>query len=494
MNKQLLKKNYFIFFALLAGFPLFFIPNNWDGTIFAYGFLTENIGGIETWYKESSSNFQLMIVYILFFFKKLLNIHHEILFDFFTIATLILFSFEVKKYSEIFFLLENKWSNFCAIITCTFPVWHALSSFNLALYLFCFYLALFGFRLSFSRKIMEKITGIFLILFSFSIKSNFSFVIGLSTAYIFNRYFDKKYKKSNYLFVIVLLSLSAYFFNNTFFPPYGIYEGYNQLDFRSINILEIIKNTYDYLTFFFFFLWIPILCILLAKFTKKKSLIKKIIFDRNYLFILIIFLASIAPYVLVGKSSDLLFFSDHVSRHAFLISVSFSLFFSIIFKNLSKSSISKKLISFSMTLVTLQNLFLLSLGQYDKIESAIFKHNFVSKLKNIDKLPEGNVLILSKNKIIYRPYEINYLFFQAYGKAAWWGEFTNDINKNKANPPENILNNDYYRLQYVVNNYQKKCNTKLKIYNEISRLERIKKFYIFNSKNYNQIKIISSDC
>ena len=81
MIKKTLKNNYFIIFSIFAGIPIFFIPNSWDGEILAHGFQIENISGIETWYKESSSNFQLILIQILFIIKKLFNINHEFLFD-----------------------------------------------------------------------------------------------------------------------------------------------------------------------------------------------------------------------------------------------------------------------------------------------------------------------------------------------------------------------------------------------------------------------------
>ena len=56
---------------------------------------------------------------------------------------------------------------------------------------------------------------------------------------------------------------------------------------------------------------------------KKKDFI-------DYFAIIIIFAASIAPYVLVNKSSDLFYFTEYEDRHAFLIPLSFALFFTIL--------------------------------------------------------------------------------------------------------------------------------------------------------------------
>ena len=186
-----IKKNYFIVFVIFSGIPIFFIPTVWDALIFDYGFSTNNLSGTEIFFKNIGSPFQLFFIYLIFFIKKITLIPHEILFDLLTVITLILFSFEIKKYSEIIFKLNNNWSNLCAIFAISFPVWHSLVAFNLGLYLVCFYFVLLGYRLFISESLPIKIIGIIIILFSFSIKSNFSFIIGLCFAHNFRLFLNK---------------------------------------------------------------------------------------------------------------------------------------------------------------------------------------------------------------------------------------------------------------------------------------------------------------
>ena len=264
--KIFIKKNYFLFFIIFSGFPLFFIPNLWDGTIIDYAFTTKNLSGITSWFQETSSDFQLIILYLIFFLEKITYIPHEFLFDFFTIITLILFSFECKKYSEIIFGFGNKWSNLCAIFVICFPVWHSLVAFNLGLYLICYYLALLGYRFFVSKKLFIKIFGILLILFSFSQKSNFSFVIGLCLAHNLMLFFNGQKLKKYSLPFIIILCISSYFIYNFFFPPYGLYEIYNTVKFFELSLSNTIENILNYLSFFIYYLWIPIIYILTLKF------------------------------------------------------------------------------------------------------------------------------------------------------------------------------------------------------------------------------------
>ena len=50
----------------------------------------------------------------------------------------------------------------------------------------------------------------------------------------------------------------------------------------------------------------------------------------SFLSISLIFICAIAPYLLVNKSADLFYFGDYASRHSMLVSVSFSLFFTVL--------------------------------------------------------------------------------------------------------------------------------------------------------------------
>jgi len=495
MIKKTLKNNYFIIFSIFAGIPIFFIPNSWDGEILAHGFQIENISGIEKWYKESSSNFQLILIQILFIIKKLFNINHEFLFDLFNIITLVLFSTEVKKHAEQFFSLDNKWSNFCAVLVITFPVWHSLNAFNLTLYLFCFYLALSGYRLFFSKKIIIRLTGVLLILFSFSVKSNFALVFGLACAYTFKNYLDKKNLKVNSFIFIIFLCISSYIVHKVFFSPYGFYEGYNEIKLEEINIYLIAKNFYSFSTFFLFYLWIPFVFLLLIKLNNKNFKIKKLFLVNNYLPVFIIFAASVAPYCLIGKSSDIFFFSGHFSRHAYLVSISFGLFFAIFFKDISDNYFSKKIINLFMLIIVMTNLFILSIGQYDKIESAIFNSDFNKKVQKMN-IPEGKIVIVSKFLIPVSLYEGNYGFYNVYGKSARQVLTNLTINKKKnyTNIEIFFLNSNDYKKYFAIDDSKNDCITVLQIENELNRIDKIKNLYVFNSQKYNQVKFIKTNC
>ena len=493
---KLIKDNYFVIFAIISGFPLFFIPNVWDAVMFDYAFKTENLLGVEHFYKEIGSPFQLFFIYIIFFIQKITFLSHEFLFDFFTILILILFSFEIKKYSENVFGFDKLTSNFCAIIAITFPTWHTLVAFNLGLYLTCYYLALLGYRFFVSKNLIIKIIGIIVILLSFSQKSNFAFIIGLCLAHNLRLFFNDQIIRKYSLLLIILLSFSSYLIDSIFFAPYGIiFDEYNKVKFENLNLTEAIKNIYNYLTFFIYYLWVPIFYYLILKFKNDKIIIKNLFKRKNigdYIAVGVLFGASILPYILVNKSSDVHFFSDYDGRHSYLVAISFSLFFPLLLKQVNDSFNIKKVSLFFVSIFILQNLLILGVGYYTKVESAIFRYDFAQKLKEI-KMPEaGNVKIVNKHiPGSLRHYEISYIFYKAYGKAAWWVTSRTDQNER---PPEWMLKRDGYKILYFLKDYSAKCNTVIKLTNEIDKYQRISKLYIINYKDYFKIESSKSTC
>ena len=489
------EKNYYIIFSIFSGLPLFFIPNAWDPIMFDYGFIINDLSGVKAFYKEIGSPFQLFFLYLVYFIKNFTFLSHEFLFDLLTLVVLILFSFEVKKYSEIIFKIESKYSNICGLFAITLPVWHSLVAINLGLYLACYYLALLGYRLFISGKINIKIIGIVIILFSFSQKSNFSFIIGLCLAHNLSLYLNNFSINRKSLFFIIFLSIASYLIDLNFFSPYGVFENYNKIDLKNFLIIDSIKNIYNYLTFFIFYLWVPVLYLIFLKINKKNIKLKKIYQKKNIknlLVIIVIFASSIAPYILVNKSVDLFFFSDYDSRHAYLLTVSFSLFFTILFKTINDIYYEKKIFLFFLSIFILQSLFILGASYYTKIESAVFRYNFVQDLKKIEEPPPGNVYIINKHiPGALRHYDTGHLFFKAYGKSAWWVVSRSDQDKK---PKNFMLERKDYKTRYILNDYNNVCDTTISLTKEIDKYERIFKFYIFNSKKYFKIKDIKSTC
>ena len=488
---NLLKKNYFALFVLFSSF-VFFLPDTYDSNIIDYGFEIKDFSGIQTFLTTITRYFDLVLLQIIFQISIFFNISYQLIFDFLTIIILILFSYEVKKYSEIVFKLDNYWSNVCSILVITFPTWHILVSSMAAINVTYIYFVLLGYRMLISKNIKSKSFGILLIICSFNIMSNLAFIVGLSLAHNIMQHSRKEKIQIRLSSLIIGLSLFYYLFKSVFFLPYGNYENYNQVNFEYLKPSFVLHNLYNFLTFFLYYLWIPLIYILFIKFFKINTFVGKIFkidLFLSFLSISLIFICAIAPYLLVNKSVDLFYFSDYESRHAMLVSVSFSLFFTILLKTIKEMYSNKKISNFFLILIVFQSLCILNLSIYQKIEDSFFKRDFVEQLKKISNLRSGRIEILS-NQLSFtymRPYEVNYLFFKAFGKRVWNINFTETktgivIGDGSHKP--------YYELDSIVGD----CDTTIKFFNEIDRLQRFKSLYIFNFKDYFRIKLLNTTC
>ena len=66
--------------------PIFFLPGNyWDAATLEYGFVKENLSGIEIWYREAGSYFQLVLLNLIFLLYKFTFLSHDFLFDLLTV-------------------------------------------------------------------------------------------------------------------------------------------------------------------------------------------------------------------------------------------------------------------------------------------------------------------------------------------------------------------------------------------------------------------------
>ena len=172
-------------------------------------------------------------------------------------------------------------------------------------------------------------------------------------------------------------------------------------------------------------------------------------------------------------------------------------------KKIHDTCATKNIHLFILTLFILQNLLILSIGYYTKIESAVFRYDFVEKLKKVDQPPGGNVQIFS-NQIpaALRSYEVSHLFYKAYGKASWFGSATgkNTIGKDERNIEKNsetlmhILERNDYKTLNILNDYNEECNIVIELTEEIGKFDRIFKIYIWNFRDYFKIKFLKITC
>jgi hypothetical protein len=454
------------------------------------------LSGIENWYHESSSNFQFFIIEFLYFLKIITKLPNELIFDLFTIIFLILFCYEVKRFSEKTFNLDKQHSLFCFIFALIFPAWNSLTEINLGLYLFCFYLAISGYRLFSDKKNILKFIGIILIISSFSIKSNFAFVLALCLTENFYNFVQKRKVNYNSIIVIFGVTILGYLVNSLYFPPYGNYSGYNQIDLSKFEWNIFFKNIKDYLSLFLYFFLVLIFYII---FNKNKLNKKTLILDNDLklklLTLFLLLLMIVFPYVVVQKSTDIFNFTNFDSRHVFLLAVPFSISLAVTIKK-----IHKKTSNLFIYIIFLQSLILLTGSYFVKYNSTLIDQNLVKSFKKI-KEPDSGYIIISTKELQRNFYHANNLAYKAYGKAAWLIKFDNNfdpvekIKIEKFLPDyQKIFSKKVYSVKYAFNDMNKNCISIFELKNGINPKSYLKKIYVINQDKYFKLSKILEKC
>ena len=416
-----LSENYYIYIILIFIFiPINFIPQLFDGVFIDYAYEIEDPSAVEPLYKANARYFHLFFIYLVYFLAKYTSLPAEIFLDNLIIVFLILFCIEVKKYSKLFFGLENKWCNLAALFTAIFPVWHTLVDFDIGQYLISIYFLFFGFRNFVSPKKINAIIGLAFIILSFDVEPNLVFIVGLATIYLLLNKINNTYDFSvSKLIIIIATSFTYYFMRYLYFPASGFYE-YTQminLDHISSNLTltKLIKNISNYSTYLYLYLWIPVIFLIHLLFRNNTYSVKKKLhfkYTNNYFLLIMLSGFAIFPYLLMNKSSSILYLSDYYQRHAFLLAPISGMFFSIMFRDMAKINCLQNKINLNFYLIIFicVHLVLLNYGNYRKTESYLIRNNLIQELKALGPIPKGNVQFIGKNiPADFRTFELNYL-------------------------------------------------------------------------------------
>ena len=272
LNKNSLATLTPIFLAIVFVFlPIYFLPDLWDGVINQFAFDIQNLEGLIPTYLQSGWYIEYLIIHLIYNLSLITNISANNLGDFFVLLLILGISFETFKLAKRYFNLENEWALVAALLVIVFPAWSASASSILYVYIFCVWLVLLGYRFFLSKNLLTKFIGILIIISSFQLNSNFSFIIGLAFIDLFIvrnfQNLDFKNKLYNLIFVIIL-SILFWILLRNFLPHYGQYEHYNaKLMFSDIYDLKsllkfFVLTGFDILRYFTYIIgvaWIYIL-------------------------------------------------------------------------------------------------------------------------------------------------------------------------------------------------------------------------------------------
>jgi len=460
--KNFFTKQFLNFFPILLFFLLVTIPmllmkrDIWDGTSIQYASLVKDFSGLKMWFLDSGWILQYPFTVAIIKFSQFSHLSFKVTNAF---IVFILMFFLLR---EVFFLCKktfklSKFSTyFSVVLVSTFPAWASLMSSVMTFHLSCIFAGLLSVRLIHGSG-FKKVLGFFILIYSFGLNSNFTFLPVLSYCYDF---FKKDETNSSYLIKpslrtisIFILGLTVFLTHKNFFPPSHIYKGFNSLILFSVygfskTIFHMLKSS-TYLSAIIFFSFL-VFIFELVFFNKTHLSFDESDAFKHYkmvlIYLLVLFLSAIFPYAAVGKSNALWEIIDFYNHNAILFSVPVALFTACYLELLYvryKSSLMKKIIQYSSLIFIFVNLGLLMPSIFFKLHQTIFVYQIEQLMKeNKAKVPDSGLLQIIITEGIPRTmapiryYEANFMMYLATGNT----DVFSTISKNKG-----FTQNDEYQ-------------------------------------------------
>jgi hypothetical protein len=381
----------------------------WDSSIIEYGLMTNNLTGIKIMSFESGWIFQYYWVLVIKNFANILFIKYKFMNLIIIIGFGITIISEIKYISIKVFKIDKDILNVGLLFFSTFPIWDIFLSSILAYHFSFMALGFLSVRLIYSSKcLLIKILGWVLLTVSFNLNSLMLFLPTLGYVYDKSIYY-KKYISLNTL-IIFIIGFTEYIIYKLIYPPYGVYYGYNKINF---DIYVLIKSSLINLTNFLPIIFAIVIFIVLRKrfVNSLISLAKK----KEALYILILIISSIGPYILVGRSHNFINPTDWDGRQILVLLPILTILYSLILSEISKFHISNYL-NFYIIPIALTCLLILNI--IHKLNRQVFEEDLITLLKTKNK----QINSFQKIQIIgntpgpsFRFYESNLLFYKSTG-------------------------------------------------------------------------------
>jgi hypothetical protein len=493
----------FFFFII---FPILNLSHDmWDGTILEYAKLKEDYTGIKILFYETNLYLGYYFTIIIIYFSDLLSLSFKDSNAFFLLIFGFFFIRENCILAERQIKLRKFFIFFVGCLSATFPAWENLLTTSVSFQFFCITLGLFSIRIIHNNSKLLKLLGFFFLVFSYTLQSLLVFLPILSLMY------DLLKKNSNFKYpsaetiLIFLIAILFFLIFNVFYPPSGLYVGYNDLNIKNISdLFLLIYHTLRSSTYLLpLFLIIFVISIFIRtvsknklKFNTKNRTKRHILKCLIVLFLL--FFAGAFPYAAVLKSSILWQVDGWSGRHAFLLAVPTSLLsalcLEILYYNILRRS-KKFIIILGAAIVLLINFGVLMSGVFYNSNRQIFllKLEYIIKT-NINSIKPGLLQIIG-NGIpgpVLASYEINYLMYKITGKTDWWSRVGEKEDK-EFTIPDFLQNNSKYHAYYVYNFHSSHLKNHTIINIQVENFKGILNFFknYFGINSQNKIKVIS---
>lgn len=439
----------------------------WDGTIVSYASLSNNFKGIQ----RLTSDTSLQSVYYLFrsefFLADLFHIKFMVVDRIIVGIALLTISMCIRDFIEKRCLLEAKWSSLSLSVFLTFPIWHILTSSTQTFYLVFTSVGMAGLFLIYKQKLKTTLVGLVLLLISFEMNSLIMFIPILAVVFELTETTSRKtLLKFARPFSILSLAAVYWLISRRISIPKGEYVGYNKIVSPfSIEGWTLIKAGMSNYSSFFILptIGVSVLVCILILFKTSPDVGFSIPDKARYPSPLIVplLVASVIPYVLVGKST-LIDDLDWSGRHAILLSIPFSIGVTLVARavvsSVSHIQLNKFLYFFIFVAIVLPQGVIMTHGFITKYERQSIDEQLSISLRTY-QIPPGLVEIVGMPPLIpaHRDYESNYLFAETFGKPRWWTRIASTTDPSFSIP--SLTTDPSYQEMYIFKPEGRSCRS-----------------------------------
>ena len=474
----------------------------WDGLIVTYAYETKNYAGIERLSNDTHLNTVYFLIRGEFAVADFLRTSYLRVDRFVVGLAFFLICFCVKNIARDRLKFSKEWSGFAVCAVLTFPIWHVLASTTQTFYVVFTSLCLCGVHLIYKHNPYWIVLGIIMLLISYEMNSAILFAPVLAALYEATEVKTKTifWKLSKPL--VILISGSLYWImSNIIDTPSGQYVQYNKL----VNPLSMEGWQVTKAGFFEFssFLLLPslgisILVVVNLLFGKSNEGETNTSVLAQIGYVIPLWLASMFPYILVRKSTQVDDF-DWFGRHAILLSIPVSLGITIFACSIVSNLKGKYGRALGMTVASLVLLLpqglLLANGLAAKFGRQEVDVALVQALKS-QEIPAGLVEVIGMPTLIpdHRVYESNYLFGRAFGNTSRWTRIAPATDPNFAFSP--LTGEPSYQEMYIYHPVENPCRTTIEVMltQKHAALDKLKRILHLSTDTLVNIKSVSRSC
>lgn len=472
-----------LFFVIL---PLCLSSHSmWDGSMIEYAAAVGDLSGLENWFYESGWFLQYWQIFCMYKISGLVSVNYSIINIGLVTFSLFLIIHECMLLASNQLKLPTYWAIFAGMCIAIFPTWNLLLSSVMTFHFSCVAIGILGVRLFHDSIKIKRGLGFVFVILSLNYSGMLAFLPILSYLHDISEseHENPRWMPSIITVITLCAAILMYILARTFYPPFGLYRGYNSIiDVLSLSgFILVIRNSFKFFTFLYPLI-IGVFFIVVPNYIYKEKLIKtsdeskKSNYLRVNLVLMALLVSAIFPFVMVGKWSSITSVYGWDGRQAFVLAPVLCLFYAatmylIYRKSCSAGKFCKWVKYVASALIVIQCFLLLGGGFIMKFNQQAFENKLISEISiPLNSTPGGRLQIVASDVPIpgYTNYEANYLIFRATGRTLWWTSI------EEAEKPDSVIPKYMDRPEY-----QKKY-----IFNPPSNSVNCSSVFIISSKGY----------